>query len=301
VDDGSTDESRSLCLEYSKRYSFISVLCQENSGPSAARNHGLRYARGEYVAFLDSDDYVSPELFAQRVNLLAGESADIWASDFRRVADNGCVLDEVNQIKSSPSPILDREYLPEFLAAKDCVWNVWRYIFRREFLDKKQLRFAEGYNIAEDLEFVVRALSAAESFAFFHTPYYFYRVNYGLSLTRSYTLPRVQQLMAMLKKARLHLGDGRANTLLKEKLSREYILNLSLLWEVPKADRAETLHELKSARELLVDAAGVYAVAAKVVGLIGIPLSAAALYSMKIAKRLVRSIKTGLFSGGKDA
>ncbi|MBQ7895614.1 MAG: glycosyltransferase, partial [Oscillospiraceae bacterium] len=190
VDDGSTDKSAEVCRVYQEKYPFVHYLYQENAGPSAARNNGLRYAKGQYVAFFDADDYVTPEVFAKHLELLTQYPAEIWVSDFERVADNGCVLDKVYQIKQSEAPITDNEYLTEFLAAKDCVWNVWRYIFKKDFLTENKLLFAEGYHCAEDLEFAVRALIKAECFAFYHEPYYSYRVNYGASLTRRYSLSR---------------------------------------------------------------------------------------------------------------
>ena len=80
-------------------------------------------------------------------------------SDFCRVSDCGCVLDKVYQIDDTPEPIQDKKYLQAFLGRGDCVWNVWRYLFQREFLMRGGLCFVEGADCAEDLEFVVRALT----------------------------------------------------------------------------------------------------------------------------------------------
>ena len=292
VDDGSTDKSSEVCRMYREKYPFVHYLFQENSGPSVARNLGLKNAKGIYISFFDADDYVDSKAFARHVELLRQSRADIWVSDFHRVADNGCILDRVYQIKNTESPIIDSAYLSEFLAAKDCVWNVWRYIFRREFLEQENLRFAEGFHCAEDLEFVVRAFGATQSFAFLHEPYYFYRVNYGTTLTRSYTFGRVSQLMEMLKRAFNGLSDGDVSRLLKAKLSREYILNLSLLYEVACSERAAVKRELHSAKQLMSGATGIYAMAAKIVEIIGLPLAARILYGMKRVKRLLRTIKT---------
>ncbi len=301
VDDGSSDNSPEICRSYSEQYPFISYIRQENSGPSAARNKGIESVKGEYIAFFDADDYVESSDFANYVDAMQKCSADMWASDFRRVADNGCVLDEVFQIDETNEPISSREYIFQFLSARDCVWNVWRYIFRRSFVEDKQLRFAEGFNIAEDLEFVVRAISVAESICFLHLPYYFYRVNYGQSLTRCYTVRRVEQLMQMFAAANGHLGDRASDLLLKQKLAREYILNLSLLWEVPKRERKQALSALTAAKPLSCSASGIYTAAAIAVKVLGIPVCAGMLYCAKSVKRLVRKVKTDLFTGGKNA
>ena len=89
VDDGSTDGSFALAEAYARRFAQIRVLRQQNAGPSAARNAGLCVSRGDFVAFLDSDDTVIPEAFAKTISLLPSFAADFWVSDFFRVACNG--------------------------------------------------------------------------------------------------------------------------------------------------------------------------------------------------------------------
>ena len=63
INDGSTDNSLNICREYEKKYSNIIVINEENSGPSAARNKGLEYAKGKYISFIDSDDELLPNYF----------------------------------------------------------------------------------------------------------------------------------------------------------------------------------------------------------------------------------------------
>lgn len=295
IDDGSTDGSTELCRYYAAYYPIVHVCHQPNSGPAAARNRGMQLARGKYVTFADADDYIDPEAFGKSLELLRRIEADIWATDFCRVADNGCVLDRVYQIAPKAEPIIGRGYLSSFLAAKDCVWNIWRYIFSRAFIETNNLRFSEGYSIAEDLEFVVRALRLCERPAFFHEPYYSYRVNYGESLTRRYTAEHVRQLIRMLRSAALYLNTDEPSRLIRAKLAREYILNLSLMYEVPKTERAAALKELEAARLLMDGASGAYAAAAAGIKLLGIPASAALLLAMKRVKRLKRKIKTRRF------
>ena len=287
IDDGSTDGSPAVCREYSARHECVHYYRQENAGPSAARNRGLELAAGRYIAFFDSDDWVLPSPFAAAVSRLESCGADIWASDFRRVADNGAVLDRVYQIEESAEP-LPGSYKARFLAAPDCVWNVWRYIFRREYLDAAGLRFIEGYSCGEDLEFVVRALMGTESISFFHEPYYCYRVNYGDTLTRRYSAERVRQLMTMLLTARRGLDGSTESQLLRQKLAREYILNLSLYAECPQDERNAAYAQLCSASELAEDAAGVYKAAAIAVKVTGIRASAWLMLGMKRVKRRVR-------------
>ena len=83
IDDGSTDESGKICDRYAKEHSnIIKVLHQENQGLSMARNAGLDIAIGEYIGFVDSDDYVEPKMFERLYNNLLESNADISVCSF---------------------------------------------------------------------------------------------------------------------------------------------------------------------------------------------------------------------------
>ena len=77
VDDGSTDSSGEICDQYSLKDSRISVYHQKNSGQASARNYALSIARGEYIGFVDSDDYIAPNMYETMVDSLERNDADI--------------------------------------------------------------------------------------------------------------------------------------------------------------------------------------------------------------------------------
>lgn len=298
VDDGSTDNSVSLCKEYINRYPYMRLLSMPNCGPSAARNRAMDASNGEYIAFVDSDDYIDPAAFRRTVECLKKyPDGDIWVSDFKRVSDSGCVLDRVYQIENTPEPIENSAYLTKFLSARDCVWNVWRYIFKKKFLLDKGLRFEEGINCAEDLYFSVMALMSAEKLVFFHNPYYYYRVNYGNTLTRIYTLERVKNLLDMLQRSANYLKSvGTADAqLLLNKIARELFLNISLLRQIPDKDRAEAECLMNDAKWLITLGNGTFAKAADMaVSFLGVGTVSGAVVFLKTVKRRLRGMKTRL-------
>ena len=303
IDDGSTDRSGALCRKYAENHPYIRQFSQGNLGPSAARNRGLELSCGQYVAFFDADDYVIPAALRKTAALLEKcPGGEIWVSDFCRVSDCGCVLDKVYQIDDTPEPIQDKEYLQAFLGRGDCVWNVWRYLFQREFLMRGGLCFVEGADCAEDLEFVVRALTKVEKPVFFHNPYYFYRVNYGATLTRKYDAKRVEHLTAMLQCSAEYLRkqSSEGAQLLLNKIALEFFLNLALLQEVVPGDRARV-------RALLQETAWIMGLADKrmlkllgdaVKGL-GVDGVSKTVYCMKRVKRRLRSMKIAVFAASK--
>lgn len=293
VDDGSSDSGPEIAAGYAAAYPFIRVERQANAGPAAARNRGIEHTDGKYIAFMDSDDTVLPASLRRMIDAVKAHDAEMWISDFCRVADNGYVMDKVYQIKDTAEPILDRGYMDEFLSAPDCVWNVWRCVFSRDFLNGNALRFIEGVNLAEDLEFMVRALSCAEKVAFFHNPYYRYRVNYGNTLTRRYDAKRVRDLTGMIACAGAGLQESAPSfaQILQNKLAYEYILNLATCYQVPKSDRTEAFRYYKDTWSVL-DAAD--SSAAKLikgaVSAVGLKPVAAGLYCLKKLKHVGRSV-----------
>lgn len=299
VDDGSADGSLEICRRYAAKLPCIRLICQQQAGPSAARNRGLDAASGEYVIFFDSDDYIRPDAFRKTVSMLDRHpEAECWVSDFCRVAENGYILDRVYQIADTSVPISDCAYLRRFLQAPGCVWNIWRYIFRRDFLLRHGLRFCEQARCAEDLEFIIRVLSTAQRIAFFHNPYYFYRVNYGPTLTRAYTANRVRQLTEMLQLSAhdLRTRKGPSAQLLLDKLVLEYLLNLALLWEVPAAERADVRFLLDASHWLIaLPEAWPLKLAGRVVSLLGTAPSAWLLHQLKQVKRRIRKFKTSVY------
>ena len=89
VDDGSPDTCGAICDAYAARDGRIRVIHQENRGLSGARNTGLDHARGEFVAFVDSDDYLEQDMYAQLMAAAVGESADIVIGDFYMILETG--------------------------------------------------------------------------------------------------------------------------------------------------------------------------------------------------------------------
>ena len=292
IDDGSKDRSAEVIRSYEERYPCIKGLFQENKGPSAARNLGLLQAAGEYICFFDSDDYVDPAAFAHRIQLLKEANADLWVSDYYKVADNKTLLQQTKQIPTDKGMWICDGCPEPFLQASDCFWNVWRYVFRRSFLLENDLCFCEGFHCAEDLEFMVRVLKAAKRWVLFHEPYYHYRIRYEDTLTRRYTLTRVEHTVEMLVRSSRNAGNGTCGKIVRERIGREYLLGLALLYEVPAEDRPGARKQLQKGIHLLRDTQGIYKLVGAVTRIWGIRLTAMLLVLAKRIQRLVRRWKS---------
>lgn len=89
IDDGSTDLSGSLCDSYASKYKNIVTYHKSNGGVSSARNYGLQYANGLYVAFVDSDDYVEKEFYEMMIESGKKQNADLLVGDYNLVFPDG--------------------------------------------------------------------------------------------------------------------------------------------------------------------------------------------------------------------
>lgn len=160
VDDGSTDGSGEIADRLSLEKINIRVIHQKNGGLSAARNTGLRAAKGEYVLFVDSDDWLIPNTVDKLVEFADKEQLDIAVADFREVYEDGHV--SPNTIPPIATETVNGEaFFLRSLQAKQILMMVWKSIYRRQFLIDNELFFREGYN-HEDEEWTPRVYLKAK-------------------------------------------------------------------------------------------------------------------------------------------
>ncbi|MDD7369153.1 MAG: glycosyltransferase family 2 protein [Berryella intestinalis] len=183
VNDGSTDSSPLILEQYRARDERIVVVSQENAGLSAARNTGLRHARGEYVAFLDSDDYLAPSMLEKTVAKADEAGAQIVVFDywlyFDGTGDTGTYRDQALYERLNGS-VFDLAAAPEMAR----FIGVWDRLFRRDFIEENGLRYIEG-RIYEDVSFCVESLVRAERIALLSDHLYYYRRDVAGSITQN--------------------------------------------------------------------------------------------------------------------
>lgn len=163
VDDGSTDESSEILKRFAEKDHRVRVYRTENRGAGAARNEGLKHAKGEYCSFLDADDLFEREMLSRAWEKAEAEQLDlvVFASD-NFYSENG---------KTSGSQGIAKEWLPEKrpFAGTDIEKNLfrtfigwaWDKLFRTSFIREKGLKFAE-LRTSNDLSFVFAGIAAAE-------------------------------------------------------------------------------------------------------------------------------------------
>ena len=178
VDDGSPDNCGAICDEYAKKDERIHVIHQKNGGLSAARNSGLDIASGEYIYFVDSDDYIEPNLLETVIPYM-NNGDDMVAFSYCRFDDNG----QVKHKKKKGDQkwfISDNNrvaFLIESLLQNKFGWEAWSRVFRRTIIEKNTLRFADNKRIfAEDLYFCLCYCGFAGRIRYIDKPLYHYYV-----------------------------------------------------------------------------------------------------------------------------
>lgn len=179
VDDGSTDASSQICDEYAQIDERICVLHRKNEGPSSARNAGLDAATGEYIAFIDSDDYIAENYFEVLLQVLKETSVEMSLVRYQSVDEENnyrmnveTFLDDGTVSVHSGTEVINTRYRKDTLIYV----VVWGKLFKRDVW--RQLRYPEGC-FHED-ERVERDLySRINNFASVDKKLYFYRVREG--------------------------------------------------------------------------------------------------------------------------
>ncbi|WP_010237898.1 glycosyltransferase [Clostridium arbusti] len=188
VDDGSTDDSWSICKKYAKIDKRIVLIKQENKGVSSARNEGIRIATGEYIAFVDSDDYIDNDMYEILYNLM-NENNNIDLAICETVKDN---------IKSkSDISILNRnETLKALFNMKSFRGYIFNKLFRKSIIEKNNLTFNKDIYICEDLLFCFNYVLNIRNAIYSMEQKYFYIERDDSAIHRSFNVKNLTVLNA---------------------------------------------------------------------------------------------------------
>ncbi len=192
IDDGSTDGSAGICDCCRTQDKRIRVVHKENTGVSDSRNLGIRMAKGKYIQFLDSDDWLVPE--ACRLLFCAAERShcDLVISDFYRVIDDR--IARKGAIKKEG--IIDRDSFSAYLMERpsDFYYGVlWNKLFRRDIIERHKIYLNEEVSWCEDIIFNLEYFAHMETVYVLRVPLYYYVKNSNSLSNNGITLSRVIQ------------------------------------------------------------------------------------------------------------
>jgi len=196
IDDGSDDNSGKICDLFEKKDKRIKVIHQNNSGVSAARNKGISVARGRFISFIDSDDYIDPDMIGEMVHAMENNNTGMVICGFRCVNEHGDFIRKVI-IHQKTDVIWSKEQtLKEIFAMPQTIYGYCcNKMFRKELVSKE---FECGIRIGEDLLFVVNYLKNINLTVYIPKALYNYR-KYKGSVTSGYSSYKYESYLDLLK------------------------------------------------------------------------------------------------------
>ena len=174
INDGSTDNSQKIIDKYAKKYKNIIAITKENGGVSEARNLGLTKATGEYIGFLDSDDWIEPNMYELMYQKAISQDFDVVACDTQAIYKDKKVYISSNIKEDNVS---NKELMIDAYAV------IWNKIYKKELL--KGIKFKKGMNFCEDVEFLYMIYSKVKTIGVIKEPLHNYLQREG-SLTYVY-------------------------------------------------------------------------------------------------------------------
>lgn len=234
VNDGSTDNSLNICEAFAAKDNRIKVISQNNGGVSKARNTGLRLAKGEYVMFLDSDDYMLPDMCKTMLDVLHSKQAD-------------CVICGIQEPEGGlwcPQRNIDYSALTDF--KRDFIYQLntellspcWNKIFKRQLITNL---FNEEISFGEDLIFDLEYLDNCSRLSFITTPLVYHEKQIAGSLVTKTGLQRLMDIEKIHKVIMQFAGEEN----ISYDLHKKYIRDLTVYVRFFFLDKSISLNDKK--------------------------------------------------------
>lgn len=192
IDDGSPDNCPSICDDFAKKDERIKVFHQENAGVAAARNVGIRKAQGDYITFVDSDDYLEPEMYAEMFQKAKDYNCDVVMCDCKKEFGkiSSIYTHSIREGYYDRNQI-EKEYFPQLLITPDieypaAISNVLG-LYRNKSDKEERVYYLEGIRYSEDLLFGAKIMYQAKSFYYMKGKcFYHYNCLNQLSATHTF-------------------------------------------------------------------------------------------------------------------
>ena len=228
VDDGSSDTSPLICDEYAKNYNNIQSVHKKNGGASSARNSGLSKAQGEYVIFLDSDDWWNPEVCVQDMlsEVKRKQNVEMFLfTSYDYIEGYGLFRRNEHYNLNTIRTDTVENYYQDLLNNGNLEVHAGTKILKRSFLNENKLYFPEGL-VGEDNLWMIKMLRKLKCVDFMDKPLYIYRANRVDSVTNTVKKKNVEDLLLIVNDCIKYYGNKQYS----EKLMDLELCHASYLW-----------------------------------------------------------------------
>lgn len=245
VDDGSPDDSPAICDEYSLQDSRVKVIHKPNGGLSDARNAGLEIATGEYVCFIDSDDWWDDTKMLEKLDaILKKGNADIVIIGIKKYYELSKRIGSVRIPHKCYMPAGDLSKISEsqnYMKSNTFVACACDKTVRKSLIDKDNQRFIKG-QLSEDIEWCTKLLLKNPDISILEEAPYVYRQQVSTSISANVGSRNIIHILDVIKR----YATENAPKPLLHFLSNQYVLLITNLMRIPSSERAEFETEIKS-------------------------------------------------------
>lgn len=183
INDGSTDKSGEICDRYSKKDKRIRVIHKKNEGVSKAKNLGISMAKGKYICFIDSDDYIDKLMLGEMYNLAVNNECEVIMSGYKIIPGNEVIrpLYELNKVINPINIIKGNKKVHSH---NDLCFS-WRFLFKASLIKDNNILFDINIKVGEDFIFNLEVVSKSKNIYVTDKCFYNYRVDNISSVMRS--------------------------------------------------------------------------------------------------------------------
>lgn len=192
VDDGSTDSSGKICDDYASKNNNVKCLHIKNNGPATAKNRGYKIAKGNYVAFIDSDDEIKPDMFYTMLQSGYKHDADIVCCNYIQINEDGSYE---HTEYTGKEYVLNQDEALKAILIKDKIYSqCWTKIYKRAIMDSNHIMNTEGLKTDEDFIYNIQAFACSKTVCIVDKPLYIY-THRTKSLSKDYFRNHINQYM----------------------------------------------------------------------------------------------------------
>lgn len=228
VDDGSSDNSYQVCLDFARLHSQVKVFHTENKGAGPARNVGIAIASGDYIYFPDADDFLDEEALQKLVQTMITETCDLIVFGFQQVSHDGKVQVVREYKKRSVSGEMVRSHYEEYLSFRQPFWiqgAPWNKFFDLSIIKNNNVIFPDMRRHQDEV-FISRYMTYAEQIQFIPNILYTYYANDVKKEWDKYPLDYLDIAMELKRqREKIILAWNPYNIQVKDIINREYIFN----------------------------------------------------------------------------
>ncbi len=251
VDDGSKDKCPAICDNYAEKYDNIRVFHKQNGGLSDARNYGIERAKGDYLVFVDSDDWIADNALSVFSEILSVNPVDVLITRLTEVYPDNTVQKDTHFEEYLKEPLTKERAINWIVTKSQNSWPSVKSVVSRSFVLKHNMRFPVGM-LHEDVDWTAHLCLYAESYAGTGTEWYYHRMNRPGSITTAIKGKNISDTVLIASKFIEETENDESDSVkrIRERIMKSVYSKLNLLKKCPKNEQDEVIKTVRDNVEI---------------------------------------------------